>query len=245
MFPAPPHRPREGDPVAEAAQAAAGELEPSVAGRSSQEARTAGSPEATTRVLAGRVVKPHGIHGGVVVVPFSDRPERFAPGALLHSEGRTLVIASARPHQGRLLVQFSEVSDRTAAERLRGARLEADPLPFDEDPDTYLVSELVGMPVVTEDGRELGVVEALVELPRVAEYDLLEVAGAHGRTWLLPATEEYVAVEQDETGFERLVLLSPPEGLVPDELLLPAMEAPHPGREASPAASSERDPFHG
>lgn len=173
------------------------------------------------RVLAGRVVKPHSIYGEVVVAPLSDRPERFEPGALLYAEDGALVVVSARPHQGRLLVRFSQVSDRTAAERLRGARLEADPLPYDEERDTYLVSELVGMPVVSEDGRELGLVEALVELPSAATYDLLEVAPADGPKWLLPAAEEYVAVECDETGFERLVLLSPPEGLVPDEILQP------------------------
>ncbi|MDQ4129954.1 MAG: ribosome maturation factor RimM [Actinomycetota bacterium] len=178
------------------------------------------------------MVKPHGLNGEVVVAPLSDRPERFEPGAVLHVEGRAMVVVSSRPHQGRLLVRFAEVSDRTDAERLRGARLEADPLAYDEEPDTYLVSELVGMPVVTEDGRKLGVVEAVVELPAAAEYDLLEVASAEGRSWLLPATEEYVAVDCDESGIERLVILSPPAGLVPEELL-EGEEAPSDGGETS------------
>ncbi len=185
------------------------------------------------------MVKPHGIHGEVVVAPLSDRPERFEPGAVLHAERHALIVVSSRPHQGRLLVRFAEVSDRTDAERLRGARLEADPLAYDEAPDTYLVSELVGMPVVSEDGRELGVVEALVELPSAAEYDLLEVASAEGRKWLLPAAEEYVAVECDESGIERLVILSPPEGLVPEELL-EGEEAPSRG----PETSSGSGPLH-
>ncbi len=166
-----------------------------------------------------------------MVAPLSDRPERFEPGAVLHAEDHAMVVVSSRPHQGRLLVRFAEVSDRTDAERLRGARLEADPLAYDEAPDTYLVSELVGMPVVSEDGHELGVVEALVELPSAAEYDLLEVASAEGRKWLLPAAEEYVAVEC-ESGIERLVILAPPEGLVPEELL-EREEAPGGGPETS------------
>ncbi|HEX2028245.1 MAG TPA: PRC-barrel domain-containing protein, partial [Nitriliruptorales bacterium] len=80
--------------------------------------------------------------------------------------------------------------------------------------DTYLASELVGMAVVGEDGRALGVVDALIELPVAAGYDLLEVRRADGSTWLLPAVDAYVEVEQDPTGSERLVLTSPPEGLV-------------------------------
>ncbi len=205
------------------------------------------SPVSALRILAGRVVKPHGIHGEVVVVPLSDRPERFEPGAVLYAEDRTMIVVSVRPHQGRLLVRFSEVSERTAAERLRGARLEAESLSYAEEPDTYLVSELVGMPVVSEDGRDLGVVEALVELPAAAEYDLLEIAPAAGRKWLLPAAEEYVAVECDETGFERLVILSPPEGLVPDEVFREAGDWPLERETSSPPrpeTSPESGPFH-
>ncbi len=169
---------------------------------------------------------------------FSDRPERFEPGALLYSDQRTFVVVSTRPHRGGLLVRFSQVTDRTAAERLRGARLEADPLPEDDEREAYLVSELVGMPVVTEEGRELGVVEALIELPASAEYDLLEVVPAEGPTWLLPAAEEYVWVEEDDTGLERLVV-APPEGLVPDEIIEP-QEGALPGRLRPPAPGSPR-----
>lgn len=195
--------------------------------------RSAGSEPSPGRVLAGRVIKPHGLNGEVVLAALSDRPERFEPGALLYADQRTFVVASARPHRGGLLVRFSQIADRTAAERLRGAQLEADPLPEDDDREAYLVSELVGMPVVTEEGRELGVVEALIELPASAEYDLLEVVPEEGPTWLLPAAEEYVWVEQDDSGLEMLVV-APPEGLVPDEIIAP-QEGELPGRMGPPA----------
>ncbi|MDP8960743.1 MAG: PRC-barrel domain-containing protein [Actinomycetota bacterium] len=175
----------------------------------------------------------------MVVVALSDRSERFEPGALLYADQRAVVVASSRRHRGGLLVRFSDVADRTAAERLRGARLEADQLPDDEERDAYLVSELVGMPVVSEDGRELGVVEALVELPPSAEYDLLEVVPPQGPPWLLPTAEDYVGVEEDETGLERLVVVAPPEGLVPDEILEPRREGALPGR-SGPSAPDRR-----
>lgn len=165
------------------------------------------------RVLVGRIAKPHGIRGEVAVELLSDRLERFAPGALLHAAGRTLRVVASRPHQGRLLLTLEGITDRGAAERLRGAALEAErgEVP---DSDTYLASELVGMAVLDEDGRALGVVDALIELPVAAGYDLLEVRRADGSTWLLPAVDAYVEVEQDRGGSERLVLTSPPQGLV-------------------------------
>ena len=74
------------------------------------------------RVVVGRVVRPHGIRGEVVVVPGTDRPdERFARGARLHrSTGGDLVVRAARPHGDRWLVSLAGVSTRDQAEGLRG-----------------------------------------------------------------------------------------------------------------------------
>ncbi len=167
---------------------------------------------ADERVVVGRIIKPHGIRGEVSVQVLTDRPERFAPGSQLTGGSHVLVVGSSRPHQGRLLVQFEGVEDRSHAERLRGLELEA---LADDQPggDAYLVSELVGMRVVDEDGRTLGEVAASVELPPAAAYDLLEILAPDGSSWLLPAVDEYVAVDEDG---DRLVVFDPPEGLVPD-----------------------------
>ena len=58
----------------------------------------------------------------------SNRPERAEPGAVLYAGDRELVIATSRPHQGRVLVRFEGVDDRTAAEALHGLELTAAPL---------------------------------------------------------------------------------------------------------------------
>lgn len=162
----------------------------------------------------GRVVKPHGLRGEVVVQLLTDRPERFRPGTALAGDDRDLVIEAARPHQARLLVKFVDVGDRTAAERLRGSELSTVRAADEDAGDTYLADELVGMRVVADDGRDLGRVTDLIDLPPAAEYDLLEVTRDDGSTWLLPAVDDYVAVEDDEAGGERLVLTDPPSGLV-------------------------------
>jgi 16S rRNA processing protein RimM len=163
-------------------------------------------------VEVGRIVKPHGIRGEVVVEPLSDRPERFAPGEVVHAGRRRLVVVGSRPHQGRLLVAFEEVGDRTLAERLRGHTLRA--AASTDDLDVYLVSELVGVDVVDTDGRSLGTVKASVELPAAAAYDLLEIERQDGTTWLLPAVEEYVAIEVAGDAVVRIVVVEPPDGLI-------------------------------
>jgi 16S rRNA processing protein RimM len=164
------------------------------------------------RVEVGRVVKPHGLRGEVVVRMSSDVGERLAEGVRVWIDGVESRVATTREHQGRPLIRFAHVPDRTAAELLRGAVVEAEPL----DPgelEHYLVSELVGAPVLDGDGVLLGTVSALVDMPAVAGYDLLEVTAPDGSTWLLPAADELVEAVEDAEGL-RLIASALPEGLV-------------------------------
>lgn len=170
---------------------------------------------APTLVTIGRVVKAHGIRGEVAVNVQTDLPDRFDAGLTVVVGGSPRVIESSRPHQGRLLVRFEGIRDRTQAELLRGRIIEAEPREL-EDSDTYFVHELVGMRVVLDD-RDLGEVSALIELPPAAGYDLLEVRRDDGSTWLLPAVEDQVEVEDAADGGQRLRLTDPPEGLIDGE----------------------------
>lgn len=161
-------------------------------------------------------MKAHGIRGEVVVDVLSDVPGRFDAGATVVLAGNERTIVGSRPHQGRLLVRFEGVGDRTAAELLRGATLEAPPADV-SDEETYYAHELVGMAVVDADGGDLGHVSALIELPEAAGYDLLEVTRADGTSWLLPAVDDYVEVADGPDGGECLRVVDPPEGLIAGE----------------------------
>lgn len=181
---------------------------------------TDSTPDDPPRIEVGRVVKPHGLKGEVAVDLLTDRPDvRFAPGATVLLDGEPVEVATSRPHQGRWLVRFEGTSDRTQAERLRGASLVGEPLEGDDETDTFWVHELVGMQVLTEDGELLGEVTDHVELPPAAGYDLLEVArSGGGQPLLLPAVDELVEAREDEDGSVVLVVVDPPPGLIdPDE----------------------------
>jgi 16S rRNA processing protein RimM len=135
-------------------------------------------------VVVGRVGRPHGVRGEVSVEPRTDEPDRrFAVGSTLlvrrPGDGPApaydvLTVASARWHQDRLLVRFEELDDRTAAEAARGLVLtttvSAGERP--EDPEEYYDHQLVGLTVVTTDGREVGTV---AEVLHSGAQDLLVV----------------------------------------------------------------------
>ena len=112
----------------------------------------------------------HGSYSSVTLT--SDRAERLAPGAVLGTDDRDLVVESSRPHQQRWLVRFEGVDDRTAAEQLQGVALYADALP--SATDELWVHELIGAAVQDRDGTRLGVVEAIEANPA---SDLLVLDG--------------------------------------------------------------------
>jgi len=170
------------------------------------------SPTADNLVLIGRVAKAHGIKGEIAVDMMSDIPGRFDVNARVHLGGVWRTIVTARPHQGRMLLTFADLKDRTGAELLRGQSVFGDVVVTD-DGEFYLVQELIDCPVFDEQGNDLGTVVDIVGLPAVAPYDLLEVARADGSVWLLPAVDDYVVV--DDTAERRVLrLVNPPDGLL-------------------------------
>lgn len=165
------------------------------------------------RITVGRIIKPHGLRGEVAVDVLSDIPDRLAADVHVWIEGAPYVITAARPHQGRLLITFADVGDRTAAETLRGAEIEAEPIDV-TDGETYWAHELIGATVTGPDGRTLGVVTALIDLPTAAGYDLLEVTASDGNTFLLPGADDLVEAIETDDGLV-LTVFDPPEGLLP------------------------------
>jgi 16S rRNA processing protein RimM len=110
----------------------------------------------------------------VVVHLWTDQTQRLSPGTELMSARGTLRVASSKRFgRDRFLVQFEDVVDREAAERLHGVDLEAEPL---EVPGALWVHELVGATVRDGDGTELGRVAAVESNP-ASDLLVLESGG--------------------------------------------------------------------
>ena len=120
----------------------------------------------------GRIVKPHGLRGDVIVSLATNRPERVAPGSVLTTEeGRPMSVLRSAPHQGRFIVTFQGLSGIEDAESVRDTGLFAPPL---DDPDALWVHELIGSSVEDRTGRVLGTVESVEANPA---SDLLVLHG--------------------------------------------------------------------
>ena len=150
-------------------------------------------------VVIGRIGRAHGIRGELNVDIRTDEPDRrFAPGSSVVCGTRTLTVASARHHGGRLVVAFKEIPDRNAAEALHGTVLEAvvDPDDTPDDPDEFYDHQLVGLDV-RSGHAVVGTVTGLVHLPH---QDTLTV-DIDGREVFVPFVTELVPVVDVAGGF--------------------------------------------
>ena len=145
----------------------------------------------------GRIGRAHGVRGEVYVDLMTDRDERLAVGARLHTGERWLTVAVARPAGSRWLVQFEGCHDRNAAELLVNTALSAEPLA--DDDDGRYVHQLIGAEVVGSDGHSYGRCVAVVANPA---HELLELEDGS----LVPS------VFITATGSGKVVI-NPPEGL--------------------------------
>ncbi|HUP68286.1 MAG TPA: ribosome maturation factor RimM [Acidimicrobiales bacterium] len=157
-------------------------------------------PDVPDVLEVGRVAKPHGLAGEVIVALVTNRPERLAPGSVLTTPAGELTVKSSSPHQGRWIVRFAGVSGREAAEALRGTVLSAPAL---DDPEELWVHELVGCEVVDVGGRPYGPV---IEVEANPASDLLVLEGGG----LVPL--RFVVSHEAEA---RRIVIDPPEGLLP------------------------------
>jgi 16S rRNA processing protein RimM len=138
----------------------------------------------------GRVLKPHGVRGGLRVESLTDFPDRFDTGRKVTVAGRLLTISRSHQSEGGLILNFVGIDNPEDAGPLRGAYItvplsQARPLPADR----YYHFQLVGLTVIdNRDQKPLGRVE---EVLTYSANDVLRVTGG-GREQLVPMVSSVV-----------------------------------------------------
>ncbi len=179
-----------------------------------------GKTDAPKHLVVGHLNKAHGTKGEVFIWPLTSHPEStFAPGVVLYladAEGvlspdrPTRRIETSRPYRRGFLVGFEGVYDRSGSEALcdRYVLRDIGDVPDLEEGEVFY-HDLLGMEVVTVDGRELGEVTEVYEL---RPADLLEIRGPE-KSILIPYISQMVESVSVE---ENRIVLDPPEGLLDD-----------------------------
>jgi 16S rRNA processing protein RimM len=161
----------------------------------------------------GKLRRPHGVHGEILMDVVTDFPERIKAGitVFVGPQYQEQTIRSARSNAGTMLVAFEGFNDPEEAGGLRNQYLyvradDRPPLPEGE----YYHHQLIGLPVQTDEGQRLGILSEI--LPNAAN-DVYVVRPEQGPEILLPAIDSVILDIDLQQGEIRVHLL---EGLLPD-----------------------------
>jgi len=166
------------------------------------------------RVVVGRIVKPHGLKGEVVVEPLTDFPERFREGSDLRaffgpdSSSRPVRILSSRSFGDRLLISFEGIADVGAAQSLRNAELSVSAREVAPRPPGFVYHwDVEGAEAYDVSGARLGRVTGLQEAGGRSLLVLSTPRGVRDVPFVFP-----IVVSVDVPG--KRVVLDPPAGLL-------------------------------
>jgi len=164
-------------------------------------------------IVIGKIVAPFGIRGEVKLIVLTEFPERFDAGRDVTAkrpdgEPRELRVVKSKPYKDGLILAFEGVETRTEAEELRGMQviINEDELGSLSEGSYYLF-QLLGLTVVTDDGRELGVIEDVLQ---GGANDVYVTDGG----LLIPAIRDVVKSIDLE---DRRMVIWPMPGLIPEK----------------------------
>ena len=164
-------------------------------------------------IVIGRVTRTHGVHGEVRVHPYTNEADSLGQYDRLYfqvpNEEREIYrIDGFRPHKNFALLKINGVHGKESAQRFLGAEIliKRDWMPPLE-PDEYYWTDLVGLKIIDQEGRDLGYVK---RLQSTGADDLL-VFERDQEEYYLPFREEIIRSVDLSAG---RISASPPPGLL-------------------------------
>lgn len=160
------------------------------------------------KILMGKVVNVVGLKGELKIYSYTDRNERFEELDQIWLDNEIRIIQNVRYQNKVVILKLEGINDRNQAEAQRNKNVYIEETDLQDLPeDTYYVRDLIGMEVLTEDGK-LGVISNVVQN---TAQDLYEVKTEENKKILLPVVKEFVLNVNME---ERTVKVKLPEGLL-------------------------------
>jgi 16S rRNA processing protein RimM len=165
--------------------------------------------EAKCDVIIGEISTTFGLKGEVKVRPLTNYLEQFEAltevcAAHGETDRRMLEIEAIRQNNGTVIIKFVGIDSIDDAEALRGAELRIPESELIELPDgEYYIDDIVGLEMVTTDGRILGRITDVLQAAGNDVYVTDQV--------MIPAVKEFIADIDLDRG---KVIVRPIEGLV-------------------------------
>ena len=123
-------------------------------------------------VLVGHVLDAQGIRGLVKIKPYSKEPLALFSAPLvwlskppaLADLALPMAVKTAKEHSGQILLGLEDINDRDQALALKGSAVYVRRADFpEEENDSFYWVDLIGLPVINEQGQSLGLVVDLMD----------------------------------------------------------------------------------
>lgn len=176
----------------------------------------AGSPSSGEPffLVVGKLRRPHGVQGEVLMDVHTDFPERLSPGVPVFAgeQHRLLHLRGTRMHAAGLLVVFQEIHTAEEAGELRNQWLyvTSENRPALDEGEFYH-HELIGLQVIDETDTDLG---RVVEILETGANDVLIVLNEERESVLLPWIDPVIIGVDLQARIVRVHVLP---GLLPDK----------------------------
>jgi len=178
------------------------------AAENSDQATGSSKPDEPVFLVVGKLRRPHGLNGEILLEIMTDFPERLTRGKEIYvgDSHVSMRIQKVREHETGLLITLLGVSDRESAARYTNQLVfvKASQLPSLGE-GQYYHHELLGMLVNDESGNYLGKVREIIE---TGANDVLVLENGDGKETLLPAIEQVILSVNVES---QLIVVKLPE----------------------------------
>ena len=149
-------------------------------------------------LAVGKLRRPHGVHGEILMDIYTDFPERLVADIVIYvgSEYLPLQLVRIRKHGGALLLTLDGYTTPESVGQFRNqivyvTTLDRPPLPEGD----YYHHQLLGLRVVDESGMLLG---RIIDILETGANDVLVVRPTTGPELLLPLIDEVIlAIDLD------------------------------------------------
>ena len=144
---------------------------------------------------AGKIVNTHGVRGEVRITPWADSADFLKKFRVFYIDGAPVRVVRSRVHKSQLIAALEGVEDVSAAMALKNKVVCIDRGDAKLPKGRFFVQDLLGLPVRSDEGVELGTLSDILDLPQGQVY---VVRGE--REILIPDVPEFVLDVDLETG---------------------------------------------
>lgn len=136
---------------------------------------------------SGKIVNTHGIKGEVKIQPWADSPSFLLDFKRLFIDDVEIEISASRVHKTCVIAKLAGIDDVSAAMRLKGKTVFIHRGDVDLPEGDFFIQDIIGATVKDEDGKELGKLTEVLDLPSSQVY---VVKGE--REILIPAVPAFI-----------------------------------------------------